>query len=63
MPCCKVGCRNEDMAGCQHISFKNHQGYIIRTKIEWCRDHCPEHILKDAGADNLELLRESGRMY
>jgi hypothetical protein len=51
------------MAGCQHISFKNHQGYIIRTKIEWCRDHCPEHILKDAGADNLELLRESGRMY
>lgn len=57
MTCCKVGCNGEVVAE-QEIAFKNHQGYIVRTKIQWCEKHRPECILEDF--THVDLLKHGG---
>ena len=57
MSCCKIGCKNEAVKE-QEVAFRNHHGYIIRTKIGWCKDHAPECILEDFS--QVDLLKDGG---
>ena len=57
MPCCKIGC-DEPVFETQEVAFRNHQGYIIRTRIEWCKDHAPGCILDEVTDE--EILRDRG---
>jgi len=57
MSCCKIGCDKKPVKE-QEVAFRNHQGYIIRTKIRWCKEHCPECILEDF--TQVDLLKQGG---
>lgn len=60
MPCCKVGCesKDKDIIASQKIAFWTFQGHLIRTTIDWCKDHAPESIIE--GFTEEDFLRDRG---
>ena len=57
MSCCKIGCKNVPIKE-QEIAFKNRQGCLIRTNVQWCKDHGPENIFEEFAPE--DLLRDGG---
>jgi hypothetical protein len=57
MACCKIGC-GKDAVSEQEVAFINHQGYVIRTKIQWCEEHKPESIFEDYS--QASLMKQKG---
>jgi len=58
MTCCKIGCQETDTVAQQEVAFRNQQGFIVRTKIEWCANHQPETILEPITP--VDILRDKG---